>query len=1070
MPESDPAPEEYDGRAVKNYYGQVWKKTTEPTLAVRLAFHEALKKIELEHKVVLQDFEIPSDSASDKVGGISLAISIAILVAYHRADIIEEKIDPDKLFRYLSWFQMEKLLQLINDYAESDKVVKAISKHKGGAEPFDPRKVNISKLKALHGSTLHKTIEDERSDPKDSTLTAAIRNTLERMYPRDVNEMMKQAEKMQKWEKAHLVYKDGVLHHWVESNCPKGTEHTPLSRYDLSLFSGFSEEALESVTDGRYEMVGREIEKERGTPPSQVVDSGVTQSDILGEMGIDRVHFEGLDLKGKRDMLMKEIPAYVLREHPTSMAALAQLPSMSDSEIVALIAPSKLQGVLNVSGPNQSNQASPYSKSSFKYGKDDHGSNEITTYLIQLRSTTKTGTISGTAAEKFGPFVRFTHGLLTSIGHKCQFIQWNSSTGAPPIDRSEDLPVGAELEKYIGHTVTSNKQSNKFRSFFFKVRTSYPSFQQLAEQAVEVNQRFEKPFDMFLQAADLTFEVFQSSIGPRPRFLIRESTRNWDPEEVKVELLRRAAAKGKEISPELFSVSWATCKTTQGPLILTGGLCIFCSIEDDEVVEDATAKLPYTTIIEFPVTAQATFVEAAYTKSTKANVNQYYNQLKYHDEYVKGVVHLTVSGLPEEMYPFTYVPTDTSPVKLGSDVAHKVVKHTLSIGKLLMLHNFDLMEEVAKSPIRAIHRDRATGKWLLEASSKQAGMLGILAGDIGHLIIQLTGKQVTLTQEGMTSHLDIKLEALRRRLAIQEKNKPSGETVASTALETSASQATKALTKPPQPLTKPTTIPPTPAKQAVTDGVLQEIVSTLNGLSKLADAVNNQASQMEEIRKEIGEIKTTMKNQKPVEEVVVEDLTHKISELTETAAMLKKDVVSVEMTTEQLKQVLGKPSDNIDDQPDVYTSVRHIIKSVDSLQIDLEDSLKKQEFLVRQSLSLERDLKALQEETLQEEESGEEQVEKKHESKDVAAEVRTAMKPMLEHLAKIIRSVPTEIVRTFDAQLNTSILRCLIGQGNLRLRCSMRRWIQQIARRKTRSSKAIHTNSSQLSHQCPSTR
>lgn len=250
MPESDPAPEEHDGRAVKNYYGQVWKKTTEPTLAVRLAFHEALKKIELEHKVVLQDFEIPSDSASDKVGGISLAISIAILVAYHRADIIEEKIDPDKLFRYLSWFQMEKLLQLINDYAESDKVVKAISKHKGGAEPFDPRKVNISKLKALHGSTLHKTIEDERSDPKDSTLTAAIRNTLERMYPRDVNEMMKQAEKMQKWEKAHLVYKDGVLHHWVESNCPKGTEHTPLSRYDLSLFSGFSEEALESVTDG----------------------------------------------------------------------------------------------------------------------------------------------------------------------------------------------------------------------------------------------------------------------------------------------------------------------------------------------------------------------------------------------------------------------------------------------------------------------------------------------------------------------------------------------------------------------------------------------------------------------------------------------------------------------------------------------------------------------------------------------------------------------------------------------------------------------------------------------------
>ena len=126
---------------------------------------------------------------------------------------------------------------------------------------------------------------------------------------------------------------------------------------------------------------------------------------------------------------------------------------------------------------------------------------------------------------------------------------------------------------------------------------------------------------------------------------------------------------------------------------------MYCSIEDDEVMEEATAKLPFATLVDYPVTSKVSMVDAIFTKNTKANAFQYYEQLKYHDDHVNGMVYLTVSGLPNDMYPFIYVPTDTSHIQLGDEFAHKVVKATLPIGKLLMLHKFDLDGNVASSPI-----------------------------------------------------------------------------------------------------------------------------------------------------------------------------------------------------------------------------------------------------------------------------------------------------------------------------------------------------------------------------------
>jgi hypothetical protein len=173
-------------------------------VSVRIAFVDIQRK--LENKVPLEekDFVISSNEASDRAAGISLAISIVILIAFHHAESNNKKFDSDKAFRYLAWFKAEKLFQMVNDFTELDKVIKTIMTHKKGSYSFDPKKINISKLKALHGSEHHKLIKDEKATPQDTTLLAAIKNVFDCMYPRDAGFLIDRAAKLSLWGKAHL--------------------------------------------------------------------------------------------------------------------------------------------------------------------------------------------------------------------------------------------------------------------------------------------------------------------------------------------------------------------------------------------------------------------------------------------------------------------------------------------------------------------------------------------------------------------------------------------------------------------------------------------------------------------------------------------------------------------------------------------------------------------------------------------------------------------------------------------------------------------------------------------------
>lgn len=246
-----------------------------------------------------------------------------------------------------------------------------------------------------------------------------------------------------------IVYMDGSLSGWVENYCPKGTSPNPPTKYDLSRFSGLTEEAMAFVTDGKYEISEDESsEEEEQQPPDSTEETGqgqktesATDGTLVADLGINEEAFSAMSVKEKREVLMKELPSYILKTAPDKLNALLTLSKLSDEEVAQLAQATTLQEFLKGSAVDPpSENKSPYSKSKLKYGGDSHGSNEVKTYLIQLKSSTKLNTITGTTAEAFGSFICFTHGLLLSLGHTVEFIQWKSNSGAIPINRSDQLP------------------------------------------------------------------------------------------------------------------------------------------------------------------------------------------------------------------------------------------------------------------------------------------------------------------------------------------------------------------------------------------------------------------------------------------------------------------------------------------------------------------------------------------------------------------------------------------------------------------------------------------------------
>jgi hypothetical protein len=136
-----------------------------------------------------------------------------------------------------------------------------------------------------------------------------------------------------------------------------------------------------------------------------------------------------------------------------------------------------------------------------------------------------------------------------------------------------------------------------FRKFEFKMRTSYPRMGGLQQQEALVNNRREKPFNNFLRAKAIILEVIQcSASGPRQRSLLRGATDRSNPTEIKEELIARAEAKGKGIEEGIFQLVWGTCATSKTSGVFnTEGLCLYCSIEDDETVYDSILSAPKST-------------------------------------------------------------------------------------------------------------------------------------------------------------------------------------------------------------------------------------------------------------------------------------------------------------------------------------------------------------------------------------------------------------------------------------------------------------------------------------------
>lgn len=133
------------------------------------------------------------------------------------------------------------------------------------------------------------------------------------------------------------------------------------------------------------------------------------------------------------------------------------------------------------------------------------------------------------------------------------------------------------------------------------------------------------------------------------------------------------------------------------------------------------------------------FVDAQYNKDTTANTYQHFQQLKFQDVFLKGVIFLTLKNIPKTIHPLKFKPKDTSLVHLSNEMNSKVKVENLSIGQILMLHQFPLDENRTDSPFKAIYHNFAKGEWYLEAQDHQATVIEIITNNVWKLTYSLLG-------------------------------------------------------------------------------------------------------------------------------------------------------------------------------------------------------------------------------------------------------------------------------------------------------------------------------------------
>jgi hypothetical protein len=315
---------------------------------------------------------------------------------------------------------------MINEPDYSDKLIEAILAHKGIPTKFDPAQVQVFKLKSLHGQELSKRLESE--NPTEQEMETALRNAIGRIYPQDANELVDQMKKEAGWKKGAMVFEVGGLAKWIDGlNCPP-VRVVPPTQYDLSLLDSINQDTQASGShkeeDDNESGSEEEDEEEAQTIPDVELTKAFTELQPMADMKLDEADFPFKTSVETRDLLLCSLPAYILSVAPKYLHAARKLQDLTTDMLIKLLQPIEFVKFLNKYGIEK--KAPPVTESKFKYGKDDHGSKEVTTYKIQIRSSIRTGEVTGNVYDKYRPLVAFVKAMLDTLNHECQFIQFDS--------------------------------------------------------------------------------------------------------------------------------------------------------------------------------------------------------------------------------------------------------------------------------------------------------------------------------------------------------------------------------------------------------------------------------------------------------------------------------------------------------------------------------------------------------------------------------------------------------------------------------------------------------------------
>jgi hypothetical protein len=247
------------------------------------------------------------------------------------------------------------------------------------------------------------------------------------------------------------------------------------------------------------------------------------------------------------------------------------------------------------------------------------------------------------------------------------------------------------------------------------------------------------------------------------------------------------------------------------------------------------------------------------------------------------------------------------------------------------------------------------------------------------------------------------------------------------------------------------------------DRLIEMLEKSVDGIKLMKDEVAKQTVQMEEMRNEINAIKSTLSNQAPPKEINIDEMSTKLSELTDSNKTLKEEVAGVSQVLEEIQTKIREPPPHPSPkQSESVEKIKTVVTKMETKLLEVREdtacSADIQKFQTGQLDALAKEVKYMidfEEEILEKlqmleglarsseavPDSGEFSEMRGSLSTQAMNQIHNAVADALEPIVLKTRELPSRLSDIIDEYSNTAVIRCMMNFGTLRdMVQESRRW------------------------------